>query len=419
LFDRRLSATFGPETTASLHTEPESVRPYNDSGDKTHIVGDASHAGILPSRNALLSPSAFGGLSLLYRFCHQKEPFPDVCKDNWLEYKSMPLIKPERQARSESKADAKVQNACFNALYAAAGVEMFANDAVTHAGRHACQQEAKDSGLDGRLVDEALGYQIKDVQKDHYTPHVPIEFQLQRGYYSFREEDFPDVDSAQLRVLREHADVIRELCNLAVPDLPKREEEVAAIKTQAASSKRKDVMAQKLLNSASHKREHENFLALVRSWMLEAIVAAACRQRNFDGTIDYDQATLLEHHGSQPIYSAIRIPLTDQWLFSHPLFLQIASAVRHAEDAERTQIRTRDADTARATASVIAPQLERIEHHIGQAFTSVNGIRMAGCLLIYMCVDLIRTTRLHLVAGALQDEKLFAPRNQTPGGAVV
>ena len=143
---------------------------YNDSGDKTHIVGDASHAGFLPSRNALLSPSAFGGLSLLYRFCHQGEPFPDVCKDNGLEYKSMPLIKPERQVRSaESKADAKVQNSCFNALYAAAGVEMYANDAVTHAGRHACQQEAKDSGLDGRLVDEALGYQIKDVQKDQYA----------------------------------------------------------------------------------------------------------------------------------------------------------------------------------------------------------------------------------------------------------
>ena len=84
----------------------------------------------------------------------------------------MPLIKPERQARSESKADAKVQNACFNALYAAAGVEMFANDAVTHAGRHACQQEAKDSGLDGRLVDEALGYQIKDVQKDQCANQV-------------------------------------------------------------------------------------------------------------------------------------------------------------------------------------------------------------------------------------------------------
>ena len=37
---------------------------------------------------------------------------------------------------------------------------MYAGDAVTHAGRAAAQQEAEDAGLDSRIVNEALSYQV-------------------------------------------------------------------------------------------------------------------------------------------------------------------------------------------------------------------------------------------------------------------
>jgi hypothetical protein len=51
---------------------------YNNRGDKTHVVGDASHSGWVPARNVLLCPSATLGLCLLYRFT-RGERFPEVC----------------------------------------------------------------------------------------------------------------------------------------------------------------------------------------------------------------------------------------------------------------------------------------------------------------------------------------------------
>jgi hypothetical protein len=116
---------------------------YNVRGDKTHATGDGSHTGWIPARNVLLCPDVFLGTCLLYRFT-QDERFPDVLAEDGMYYKWLPLVisTESTYAIDRKKAllalrgvDARTQNACFNQLYAVAGVEMYAGDAVTHAGR--------------------------------------------------------------------------------------------------------------------------------------------------------------------------------------------------------------------------------------------------------------------------------------------
>ena len=139
---------------------------YNVRGDKTHIEGDGSHTGWLPSRNPLLCPSGTLGLCLLMRFMGG-ESFPDVRRDDGRQYKWLPLVRTTGTSTLDIPnallpirgVCAKTQNACFNSLYAASGVEMFQGDAVTHAGRAAAQQEFEDAGGDSRISNEALGYQ--------------------------------------------------------------------------------------------------------------------------------------------------------------------------------------------------------------------------------------------------------------------
>jgi hypothetical protein len=155
---------------------------------------------------------------------------------------------------------------------------MYAGDAVTHAGRAAAQQEAEDAGLDSRIVNEALGYQVKDAKKDHYTPQLPLAFQLQRGDYSFRAEDFPEADASQLRVLHEHAPLVRILVLLAVPEVAIQEAAVAAITTAPAAYDRATVMAQKKANTESHAREHRNAVAAggTAEWLRPTAASTTC-----------------------------------------------------------------------------------------------------------------------------------------------
>jgi len=150
---------------------------YNVRGDKTHIEGDGSHTGWLPSRNPLLCPSGTLGLCLLLRFMGG-ESFPDVCSDDGRQYKWLPLIRTTGSSTLDTTKAllpirgvcAKTQNACFNSLYAAAGVEMFKGDAVTHAGRAAAQQEFEDAGGDSRISNEALGYQASRSRPNRHCP---------------------------------------------------------------------------------------------------------------------------------------------------------------------------------------------------------------------------------------------------------
>jgi hypothetical protein len=353
---------------------------HNVRGDKTHLPGDGSHSGWVPSRNALFCPSGIQGTCLLYRFCARGERFPNVCDCSGREYKWLPLmINTESTFQLDATKAllpirgvcARTQNACFNQLYAAAGVEMYSGDAVTHAGRAAAQQEAEDAGLDPRIVNEALGYQIKDAKNDHYTPQVPLAFQLQRGMFSFRSEDFAEADAAQLQVLHSRASLVMEIVDLALPELPRQEALVSAIDTQPASMDRAAVMAQKRANSDSHKREHENFLGAVRDFVSLSLVNAASRPRLQNGSIAYDEPSLIERHGDGPVYKSIRIRSTDEWLYGHPKFLELRKAVKDAEEAERTAVlaspsrqKTAYAAAVAVTAS-IAPTLSRIEAKLG------------------------------------------------------
>ena len=113
---------------------------------------------------------------------------------------------------------------------------------------------------------------MKDAKKDHYTPQIPLAFQLQRGGFSFRPEDFPEADAAHLRVLREHAGTIRSLVDCAVPALAVQEQAVAAISTAPKDDSHKAIMAQKEVNTNSNVRPHRYFLAEVRGKMSLAIV---------------------------------------------------------------------------------------------------------------------------------------------------
>ena len=139
---------------------------------------------------------------------------------------------------------------------------------------------------------------MKDAKKDHYTPQIPLAFQLQRGGFSFRPEDFPEADAAHLRVLREHAGTIRSLVDCAVPALAVQEQAVAAISTAPKDDSHKAIMAQKEVNTNSNVRPHRYFLAEVRGKMSLAIVCAAARPRNRDGSIAYDQSSLIKRHGA-------------------------------------------------------------------------------------------------------------------------
>lgn len=226
--------------------------------------------------------------------------------------------------------------------------------------------------------------QVKDAKKDHYTPQIPLAFQLQRGGFSFRAEDFPEADAAHLRVLREHAGLVWSLIDRAVPALAAQEQAVAAISTAPKDDSRKAVMAQKAANTASHVREHRHFLAEARGKMSLALVCAAARPRNRDGSIAYDQLSLIGRHGAGTVYQKLRIRATDSWLFDAPEFAQIAAAVKEAEESERNTFlasptrHKNGAAAAHAVQLTLAPTLARIEEKLDASAAATSSVATAA-----------------------------------------
>ena len=169
------------------------VTLYNNRGDKTHLIGEGSHFGWMPNNNVLLCPSVALGTCMLYRFTARREAFPEVCADNsggnpGYQYKWLPLLITTADTYEVDALKAhlpihgvgkKSQSTCFKQLYAVSGVPCVTGDAIEHVGRAQAQQEAQNAGINARDVEEALGYE-HSAKKDHYTPQIPLSFQLQR-----------------------------------------------------------------------------------------------------------------------------------------------------------------------------------------------------------------------------------------------
>ena len=355
---------------------------HNTRKGKTNEEGEASHAGWLPSKNPLLDIDGGLGTCLLYRLLATGEQFPSVTASldgagPGYQYKWRPLIINTDQSYQLDTANAqlsirpigpKTQNAAWNGLFNAAEVAMYKGDSLTHGGRAACNQEFREAGGDPRVSDEALGY-THDVSKDHYSPHIPIGFGLQRAQFGLLSpENFAEADAAHLRAARHAAkEPLNSLVDLAVPELRRQEELVDSINTVSSDPSRKAVMQQKAANVKTHKREHQNFLSIARHQLSMAILNAAARPRKRDGTIDYDSKSLFEEHKKSPIYQAMRIRADDSLLFDHPLFARIAAAVKAEEERERSLIvasgsRQKTALTAATmVVGALAPQLDRME----------------------------------------------------------
>jgi len=238
---------------------------YNVTGDKTHNAGDGTHCGWLPAHNPLFCASGLLGTCLFYHLLARLEPFPKVTEERGRNYKWLPLIIDATATFSLDVQKALLplrpvgavpQNACWNQLYSLAGYKTALGDAVTHVGRAAAQQEAEDAMLPAAVVNEALGYSNKEAKKDHYTPQMPLAFQLQRAGFSFDVQDFQEADAAHLRALRAHPAVVKDLIDRLLPELCAQEECVARIRTTAKSTDREAVMQQKKDNRDSGVREH-------------------------------------------------------------------------------------------------------------------------------------------------------------------
>ena len=233
---------------------------YNTRKGKTNEDGEATHSGWVSSRNPLFDIDGGLGLCMLYRFCNLGEPFPQCLADNGgvnpgFQYKWLPLF---RLAPSEGnrafdldagkallpvrEVGEKPQNACWNVLFAAAGVERYKGDSLTHGGRAACNQAWREDGGDVRISDEALGY-THNVSKDHYAPHIPVTFQLHRGGFGMLSaEHLGEADAAHLRAGRNSAAAaIKALVDLVLPELHREEAAVNCIITTPANLQRATV----------------------------------------------------------------------------------------------------------------------------------------------------------------------------------
>ena len=410
------------------------VTLFNNRGDKTHHIGEGSHFSWMPNINVLFCPSVCLGTCILYRFTARHEAFPDVCADNGCigyQWKWLPLlistadtfeVDAEKAQLEFHGVGKRSQNACFKQLYAVSGVARATGDAIEHVGRAQAQQEAQNAGIDARDVEEALGYE-HSAKKDHYTPQIPLSFQLQRGGLPWTPDKRARVDGVQFRVLREKGEVVAKLLDLAVPDLPKQYTKVAAIADLPEDpSCRAETNETMRANRDSHKREHMRFLAVIREMMSLAIIAAACRPRNRKGEILYDALSLIEQHGKERLYKGIRIPVGgtsygDTWLFDHPLFKQIQEAVKEGEDGERISASAAEQVAVKAQAAAMkeamAPELAAAMDAGKAAIKLANAIPVAanklsmctpcesGNLAHWMkcCVDLGRENINGLMSG--------------------
>ena len=362
---------------------------HNVRRGKTNIEGDGTHSGWMPSKNALLCPCGILGTCYLYRIAHRRETFPDVMSDNdgrssGYQYKWLPLtISTERSYSMDAEkallsyrpVQERMQNDNFNFMYHAAGLQMVAGDAVTPSGRHVAQQEFQDAGGDSRISNEALGYTIRDAAKDHYTPHIPPQFQMQRALFGLLDAgSMTEADASHLRVLREHASLVDRLVDTVLPELVAQEGIVRAlggsgdglVKASNRTEQRREVHAAKRTNAQTHVREHANFLSYVRLITSLSLVCAASRPRRLDGTIDMSARTIIEEFGRQGVYSAICIRSSGEWLYSHPLFVQIAALVHDAELAESDGaiVSPTRRKTARAVAAELKPEFQSIANRL-------------------------------------------------------
>ena len=345
---------------------------------------------------------------MLYRFTARREAFPDVCADNGganpgFQYKWLPLLitTADTYEMDSEKAQLEVhgvgkksQSTCFKQLYAVSKVPAVTGDAIEHVGRVQAQQEAQNAGIDSREVEEALGYE-HSAKKDHYTPQMPLSFQLQRSGLPWAPEKRALVDAVQFRVLREKRTVVSELVNLAVPALLTHDAKVAAIVDLPEDpSSHREVAESRRTNRDSHKREHQRFLAVMREVMSLAIVGAACRPRNRKGEIMYEALSLIEQHEKERLYKGIRIPVGgssygDTWLFDHPLFKQVQTAVAAAEEDEKVSASAAEQALVRSQAAAIkemmAPELRAATDAGKAAIQLANAIpvatgRLAMCM---------------------------------------
>ena len=247
---------------------------YNNRGDKCHVIGEGSHFGWMPNMNVLLCPSVALGTCMLYRFTARHETFPEVCADNGgsnpgYQWKWLPLlistsdtyeVDAEKAQLKTHGVGKRSQSTCFKQLYAVSGVARATGDAIEHVGRAQAQQEAQNAGIDARDVEEALGYE-HSAKKDHYTPQIPLSFQLQHSNLPWFEWERSRVDAVQFRVVREKGDAVTKLLDLAVPDLPKQDQKVAAIADLPEDpSCHREVNESMRANRDLHKREHQRFL---------------------------------------------------------------------------------------------------------------------------------------------------------------
>ena len=95
-----------------------------------------------------------------------------------------------------------------------------------------------------------------------------------------------------------------------------------------------------------------------------AIVGAACRLRDRKGSILYDSPSLIQHHGKERLYKGIRIPVGgtsygDTWLFDHPFFKSIQTAVKAAEEDERVSASAAEQALVRSES-----QRQPLAHHM-------------------------------------------------------
>ena len=378
------------------------VTLYNNRGDKTHSIGEGSHYGWVPNSNVLLCPSVALGTAMLYRYVARRESFPDVCAKEpttgcvGFQYKWLPLfittahnqhtdLDPSSGQLSIRGLSDDYQNICFHKLYTAAGIPRVSGDAVTHVGRAQCQQEAQNSGVNSREVEEALGYEDSAKKStcyhsptfivsllrafsrltfsDHYTPQIPLSFQLQRGSLPWLPEQRSYVDAVQFRILREHGcDVVYPLLDFAVSKLPEQDAVVAAIPDLPDDPySAKDGAERRRANKESHKREHQRFLDFSREVMSLALIGAALRPRNRKKEIMYDSPSMIDLHGKQPLYKAMRVARRadgDLWLFDHPLFIRLKEIAKQAEQDDKIAISAAEQKAAKAHAAAVAAELD-------------------------------------------------------------
>ena len=112
-----------------------------------------------------------------------------------------------------------------------------------------------------------------------------------------------------------------------------------------------------------------------------ALIGAACRPRNHKKEIMYDSLSMIELHGKEPLYKAMRVARQadgDLWLFDHPLFKRLQEITKQAEDDERIAISAMEQKAAKSHAAAVAaaidPQLKAAAEAGKAAWSMANSL---------------------------------------------